>query len=322
MKSKVSVADSIIAEAQSDLHMSEYPSRKQSLDVSRSSWIAMVDNLLVLYRKLYVECSTGADRSLAFQIRWVAGVTSLLSNPILSLLSLELQDACSVLHSLAAAVWKHCCNVICSYQRERACVAAASVVPVQIKEKHYWRFFGWAVCSSVDVLKRKREQQSGKLSASDCKELDLSHSIRLQDKEENSAVGDIPFSLQLLDEGRLTYLRPEHLPFARNALTKIYGVANHDGFSTYGENFVHVTSPCIKFDKTLHLPLVESVSATNPDQFNEVIIKKVAHRLVVKVLNAVLGEVVETAEQLMLLSSGSSTTSDLNLCDKLHPANA
>ena len=76
-----------------------------------------------------------------------------------------------------------------------------------------------------------------------------------------------------------------------------------------------------KFDKTLHLPLVESVSATHPDQFDEVIIKKVAHRLVVKVLNAVLDEVVKTAEQLMLLSSGSSTTSGLNLRDKLHPAN-
>ena len=63
-----SVADSIIAEAQSELYMSEYPSRKQSLDVSRSSWIAMADNLLVLYRKLYVECSTGIDRYLMFQI--------------------------------------------------------------------------------------------------------------------------------------------------------------------------------------------------------------------------------------------------------------
>ena len=131
--------------------------------------------------------------------------------------------------------------------------------------------------------------------------------IRLQDKEEKSAVGDIPFSLQVLDEGWLTYLRTEHLPFARNALTKIYGVANHDGFSTYGENLVHVASQCIKFDITLHLPLVESVSATHPDQFDEVILKKIAHRLVVKVLNVVLGEVVETAEQLMLLSSRSST---------------
>ena len=133
---------------------------------------------------------------------------------------------------------------------------------------------------------------------------------------------DIPFSLQLLDEERLTYLRPEHLPFACNTLTKIYGVANHDGISTYDENFVHVASQCIQFDKTLHLKLVESVSATHPDQFDEVIIKKVAHRLVVKALNAVLGEVVETAEQLMLSSSGSSTTSGLNLRDKLHPANA
>ena len=129
-----SVADFMIAEAQSELHMSGYSSRKQLLDVSRSSWIAMVDSLLVLYRKLYVECSAAADRYLTFQTRWVAGVSSLLSNPILSPLSLELQDACSVLHSLG------CCCVEALLQcdtqlPERACVCGCS----QCRAQSNWR---------------------------------------------------------------------------------------------------------------------------------------------------------------------------------------
>ena len=99
-------------------------------------------------------------------------------------------------------------------------------------------------------------------------------------------------------------------------------VANHDGFNAYGENFVHVASQCVKLDKTPHAPLLESVAATFPDRFAEVTIENVAHRLLVKVLNAVLGEVVETAEQIMLLNSGSTTTSGLNLRDRLHPATA
>ena len=126
------------------------------------------------------------------------------------------------LHSLAAAVWKHCFNVTRSYLKERASAAAASVVPVRLEEKHYWRFFGWAVCSSIAVLTRKQKQQSGKLSDSDCQELELLRSIRLQDKNEKCSVDAIPVLLQLLDEGWLSYLRPENLHFARNALTKIY----------------------------------------------------------------------------------------------------
>ena len=93
-----SAADSIIAEAQAELHMSEYTSRKQSLDVSRSTWVAVVGSLLDLYRKLYVECaaSATADRYSTFQVRWVTGVSNLLSTPTLASLCLELQDTSSV----------------------------------------------------------------------------------------------------------------------------------------------------------------------------------------------------------------------------------
>ena len=300
------------------------------------------------YSKFYAECSSQADKYSTFQMRWVTNVFTLFDLPDVASCPLEESIISAIHHCLASAVWRYCADIVRKYLLDAAvcsagevlpgqsekkhycdiglilfvskywmqlCVVQGKFLPGQLEKKHYWKFFGWAVCSSI----MNCSAQSGRNE----EELALLKCIRLpwlQDKAEKEEFA-IPVSLIMRDEGWMSFLRPEHLPFARNALDKIRSVVNHKPFETYGKDFVNVASQMIQCDKTLHKPLLASVQEPMPNQFPQSTVEGVASRPTSKVMNAMLGEVIESAEQMQLLSAGS-TTSALNLRDKLHPDNA
>lgn len=309
-------AETIIAGAGGELHMSTYPERSSALLEYRSVWESVVKDLVLAYSQFYSECSSKSDKYSTFQMRWITNVFTFLDRPEIASCPLEDSLASSILHSLAAAVWRYCAVTVREYLRDAAVSNAGEISPTQLEEKHYWRFFGWAVHSSVKLLKRSAS------SAENEEELALLKSLQLQNKTEKEEFKSIPISMIMRDEGWMTFLRPQHLPFARNALDKVCSVVNHNGFHTYGKDFVQVVSQVICCDKTLHKPLLVSVTEAFPNRFSEGVVERVASRLISKVMNAMLGEVIETAEQIQLLSAGATTTSGLNLRDRLHPGNA
>lgn len=272
------------------------------------------------YLELYSKCETVADKDTELFLRWLDVMRSLTceekQTEETKILLNQVLDNCGVKNqtkqSLVAIVLN---GVFLGISHQMATrVESLSVARHESIEKDepfkpsddvaLHRICGWALKSASDHLKTHSRLDSG--------ELNLIDSLKLPQSDKHL----LPKSVQYLDRGGLTFMKPSFWPWMNAAELKIIEYLNQKSYGMYGEKIFLVTHTAVSSDQTLldqfQVGVTESGIKTTIDT-----VESVHKTLLDKLCNARCNEFLRTIGKLACIDKNKDLDGSVSLRDEL-----
>eukprot|EP00117_Sycon_ciliatum_P046407 scpid70402/ scgid33242/ len=181
-----------------------------------------------------------------------------------------------------------------------------SAKPGAFSTDHVQRFFGAALSRCIHTLASKEKRQGKSMNVLDKQKLDLFRAVRVENDEKE--VAGLPPSLMLRDRGWMSFLKPSFLEFAENTMQVIFALVNRDTYEKYGEQLIKQATTSLECDRSVVEMFKEAVQISVSTQFSDGVIVSCAQAMSLKVLRAVVEEVIDSQEQIQVQAAGSTST--------------
>ena len=326
-----SVRKAVVSNVSSEHHVHIFKDREHLWESLQSAKMfpSLLEQLVILFVRIYTSCQTGKDKYSRFQVEWHKQCSSMLQDQCQQeeLLKIHQQwlsycTDCGVTRDVSNPVMVAVCSAVFNYlmhkinqqQKEKITKLNPHVPQPEQDKGVYYRFGGAALSTML-------HQRYNKLTPdieSDCREI-VQNEISILKAIQCTNKSHVPEYLQYRDMGYMYFPAARYIPFIMHVDQCVLEHANEQSLQEHGATLVAVVTKHLRQNNDLEEEFTTLLAEVYLDYVrNKEVVHKIYLEFTRKLCNTRIQEFLDVYRQLAAKKEdGKHTLSGQNLRDKL-----